>query len=195
MAQFISYDPNIEVASIYVFSFINSMRRDIEYRQEVLARHNIIAQKDNVWYPLQHFFDAMKEIGETTGEMNLFIMGLSAIKNTPITSNTNLKDVLMMTNNRIHSLHRLHGKPMYNMQTGEKLEGLGNIVLTEFDDINRTATIVSENAYPSKTEEGVFTGRLQQYKPINSEFHQVKEDITLPRKSQGDDSTTFLLRW
>lgn len=195
MAQFISYNPNIEVAGVYVFSFINSMRRDIEYRQDVLARHGIVAQKDHVWYPLQAFLDAMKEIGETTGEMNLFIMGLSAIKNTPILANTNLKDVLAMTNNRIHSLHRLDGKPMYNAATGEKLEGLGNLVLTEFDDINGTATITSNSPYPSKTEEGVFTGRLQQYKPTNSEFHQVKEDITKPRKSQGDESTTFILRW
>jgi hypothetical protein len=195
MAQFISYNPNIEVAGVYVFSFINSMRRDIEYRQDVLARHGIVAHKDHIWYPLQAFLDAMKEIGETTGEMNLFIMGLSAIKNTPILANTNLKDVLAMTNNRIHSLHRLDGKPMYNAATGEKLEGLGNLVLTEFDDINGTATITSDSPYPSKTEEGVFTGRLQQYKPTNSEFHQVKEDITKPRKSQGDESTTFMLRW
>jgi hypothetical protein len=195
MAQFISYNPNIEVAGVYVFSFINSMRRDIEYRQDVLARHGIVAHKDHIWYPLQAFLDAMKEIGETTGEMNLFIMGLSAIKNTPILANTNLKDVLAMTNNRIHSLHRLDGKPMYNAATGEKLEGLGNLVLTEFDDINGTATITSDSPYPSKTEEGVFTGRLQQYKPTNSEFHQVKEDITQPRKSQGGDSTTFILRW
>jgi hypothetical protein len=195
MAQFISYNPNIEVAGVYVFSFINSMRRDIEYRQDVLARHGIVAYKDHIWYPLQAFLDAMKEIGDTTGEMNLFIMGLSAIKNTPILANTNLKDVLAMTNNRIHSLHRLDGKPMYNAATGEKLEGLGNLVLTEFDDINGTATITSDSPYPSKTEEGVFTGRLQQYKPTNSEFHQVKEDITKPRKSQGDESTTFMLRW
>ena len=195
MAQFISYNPNIEVAGVYVFSFINAMRRDIEYRQEVLAKHNIIAHKDNTWYPLQAFLNAMKEIGDTTGEMNLFIMGLSAIKNTPILDNTNLKEVLAMTNNRIHALHRLEGKLMYNPTTGEKLEGLGNIILTEFDDNNGIATITSDSPYPSKTEEGVFTGRLQQYKPINSEFHQVKEDITKPRKSQGDDSTTFILRW
>jgi hypothetical protein len=71
----------------------------------------------------------------------------------------------------------------------------GGIELLEFDEVKRKAVIVSNTTYPTKTEEGVLTARLQLYRPEDSDIYDVKEDITKERKSQGADSTTFLLRW
>jgi hypothetical protein len=126
MAQFISYNPEIEVAGLYVFSFINAMRRGIEYRQTVLANHGIVATDDvNKYYPYPAFLNAMKEIADATGEMNLFIMGMAAVKNSPLQPNVSLRDVLAQTNKRLHSLHRLNGQPMYNASTDTIVDGLG----------------------------------------------------------------------
>lgn len=196
MAQFISYNPDIEVAGLYVFSFINAMRRGIETRQAVLAKHGIGATDDvNTYYPYPAFLNAMKEIAAATGEMNLFIMGMAAVKNTPIQANVGLREVLEQTNKRVHSLHRLNGQPMYDASTDTIVDGLGDIKLLEFDEKGRRAVVISNTAYPTKTEEGVLTARLQLYRPKDSDIYDVKEDITKERKSQGADSTTFLLRW
>lgn len=196
MAEFISYNPDIEVAGLYVFSIINAMKRGIELRQSILAKHGIVAKEEpNTYYSFQAFLNAMKEIADTTGEMNLFIMGISAVKNSPIQANISLREVLAQTNKRLHSLHRLNGQSMYNEATDTIVEGLGDMELLEFDELNKTAVVVSTTPYPTKTEEGVFTARLQLYRPKDSDIYDVKEDITKPRKSQGADSTTFLLRW
>lgn len=196
MAQFTSYNPEIEVAGLYVFSFINAMKRGVELRQSILAKHGIVAKEEpNTYYSFQAFLNAMKEISDITGEMNLFIMGTSAVKNSPIQANASLREVLAQTNKRLHALHRLNNQSMYNQATDTVVAGLGDIELLEFDELNKTAVVVSTTPYPTKTEEGVLTARLQLYRPENSQIFDVKEDITKPRKSQGADSTTFLLRW
>ena len=73
MAQFIAFNPDAEVDGGTVLAFVNSMRRGQEVRQEILAKHNVSAQIGQ-WYSQQLWLDAFKEVAETLGEMNLFLI-------------------------------------------------------------------------------------------------------------------------
>jgi hypothetical protein len=195
MAEFKAYLPGVEVKGFTIINFlINSMRRDKEYRVKVLEKHGIINPKEDEFYPIEPFLGAIKEVYDTQGEINTYLMGLSGIRSMQLPP-VSLKDMLLGMNVVHHTHHRLNGKIMFDEATGEFTAGAGAYELLEFNEKERFARIRMSTFYAAKNEEGVLMGVLEKYKPADSKFIEVKEDITQPRKSQGGDSTTFILRW
>jgi hypothetical protein len=194
MAQFVPYVSGITVAAYSVSIFIGSMGRNKIDRMAILEKHGIATLENDKWYPYEQYLGAIKEIAQTVGEMNLYLMGIASVKNTPYRLGETLQEALSNLNGLVHMQHRLNGVDMFNQQTGEMLPGLGEFALKEFDAQNRRAVVVTSTAYSSKTEEGALFAMAQIYEP-NSKFLTVKEDITKPRKTQGGDSTTFLICW
>jgi hypothetical protein len=195
MAEFKPYVSGVEVKGFTIINFfINSMRRDKEYRINVLAKHGIVNPKEDEFYPIESFLGAIKEIYETQGEINTYLMGLSGIRAMELPP-VSLKEMLMGMNVVHHTHHRLNGKIMFDPAAGEFTEGAGSYELLEFNEKERFALIRMSTFYAAKNEEGVLMGVLEKFKPADSKFIEVKEDISKPRKTEGGDSTTFILRW
>ena len=194
MAQFVSFYPDVEVDGGTVLAFLNSMKRGQETRQAILAKHNIIAQ-EGLWYSQQAWLNAFKEVADTLGEMNLFLMGVAIIESAKFPPMRGLEDALRSIDIAYHMNHRLHGEIMFNPNTGAILEGIGHYTLVAFDEKNRQAVYNCNNPYPSKFDEGIITEIVRRFKPADSTKHEVKLDISKERRSQGADSCTYVITW
>jgi hypothetical protein len=194
MAQFVSFNPDTEVEGGTVLAFLNSMKRGQETRQAILAKHNIIAQEGQ-WYSQQAWLDAFKEVADTLGEMNLFLIGVAIIENAKMPPMRGLEDAIRMIDIAYHMNHRLNGEIMFNPNTGAMLEGIGHYSVVSFDEKSRQAVMNCNNPYPSKFDEGIISEFVRRFKPADSSKHEVKLDITKERRAQGADSCTYLISW
>jgi len=194
MAQFIAFNPDAEVDGGTVLSFVNSMRRGQEIRQAILAKHNIVAQEGK-WYSQQLWLDAFKEVAETLGEMNLFLIGTAIIENAKFPPMRGLEDALNAIDVAYHMNHRLHGQVMFDPNNGTMLEGIGHYTLVSYDAQRRSAVYNCNNPYPSKFDEGIITEVVRRFKPADSTKHEVKLDVTQDRRATGGESCTYLITW
>lgn len=195
MAQFIAPNPDIEVSGAYVLSVAYASKRGVELRLSILEKHGIQQIREDTWYPWQPFLDAIKEMSEVLGDMNLFAMGKDAALKQEIPPVKNLREALELMNIANLLNHRLHGVPMFDPSTGALQEGAGSIQLTEYDEVQRRARIVFATPYASKNEEGWLTGFVERFRPNDSTSFEVKEDISQERKLTGGNSTTFIVQW
>jgi hypothetical protein len=194
MAQFIAFHPDAEVTGGTVLSFVNAMKRGQESRIAILAKHNV-GIVEGEWYLQQGWLDAFKEVAETLGEMNLFLMGAAIIENAKFPPMRGLEDALRSIDIAYHMNHRLNGQVMFDPNTGAMLEGIGHYTLVSFDEKNRQAVYNCQNPYPSKFDEGIISEVVRRFKPADSTKYEVKLDITKERRTQGADSCTYIITW
>ncbi len=194
MAQFVSFHKDAEVDGGTILAFVNSMKRGQDTRLGILQKHNLNPQAGN-WYPQQAWLNAFKEVADTMGDMNLFLIGSAIIENAKFPPMRGLEEALRSIDIAYHMNHRLHGEVMFNPNTGTMLEGIGHYTLVSFDASKRQAVYNCENPYPSKFDEGIISEIVRRFKPADSSRHEVKIDITQPRRSQGADSCTYLISW
>lgn len=194
MAEFIVFAENVEVVGQTVFAFINSMKRGQEKRKSILLKHGI-DPKPEEWYPQQKWLDAFKEVSESVGEMNLFLIGVAIIENAEFPPINNLKEGLGAIEVAYHMSHRINGNLMFNPENGEMLEGIGHYGLKEYNEDERTAIMVCDNPYPSKFDEGIITAVGRKFQPSDSEAVKVKVDVNADRRTKGGSSCTYLISW
>jgi hypothetical protein len=194
MAQFIAFNPDVEVDGATVFAFLDAMKRGKENRQAILDKHNIIA-KDGEWNNQEKWLQVFKEFAQEVGDMNLLLMGMALIENAKFPPMNNLQEALLSINIAYHSSHRLHGQIMFDPKTGTMLDGIGHYQLVSFDSKARKAIMNCRNPYPSKFDEGIITEIVRRFKPADAIRHEVKIDITKERRTQGADSCIFLISW
>lgn len=194
MAQFIAFNPTVEIDGGTVLSFVNSMRKGQEKRLEILKKHGIIPGEKE-WFIQQDWLDAFKEIASSVGDMNLFLIGTAIIESAQFPPINNLEEGLRLLDVAYHMNHRLDGVVMFDPKTGAIKEGIGNYQLVEYNAKNQTATILCNNPYPSKFDEGIITQMVRKFKPANSAFQSVKLDVSKETRTNGADSCTFLVTW
>lgn len=194
MAEFIAFNPKVEVIGGTVNAFVNSMNRGKEKRLAILEKHGI-TPKEEEWYSQQNWLNAFKEVADSVGEMNLFLIGVAIIENAQFPPINNLEEGLSVIDVAYHMSHRLDGQVLFNPETGEKGEGIGNYTLVEFNEKERMATMVCKNPYPSKFDEGIITAICRKYQPADSEKVIVKVDIEKERRTKGGESCTYIINW
>ncbi|MCH2044846.1 MAG: hypothetical protein MK212_12075, partial [Saprospiraceae bacterium] len=190
MAEFVAFNPIVEVNGQTMLSFVNCISRGKALRAKILANHNLIPQA-NQWFPMQLWLNAFKNLADTVGELNLFLIGKSITKNAAFPPIKGLEQALSSLNVAYHMNHRLEGKIMFNSTTGNMLDGIGQYELLHFDPSERTATMKCSNPYPSKFDEGIIYELVNKFKPKDSTQHEVKIDINQERRSKGGDSCTY----
>lgn len=194
MAEFIAFNPDVEVDGGTVLAFINSMRKGKEMRLEILHRHGIDPEPGK-WFNQQAWLHAFKEVAESIGDLNLFLIGTAIIENAQFPPIENLEQALGLLDVAYHMNHRLNGQVLFNPQTGEILEGIGHYVLVSFDAAKRQAIMRAENPYPSEFDRGIISELVRRFKPTDSTQHEVKIDISQERRSQGGNSCTYIISW
>lgn len=194
MAQFKALRPDVWVAGDTVQAFVNSMPTGMDTRKSILMNHGIDADP-NKWYLQQSWLDAYKEVAESLGDMNLFLMGKAVISNAIFPPINNLEEGLKLLDVAYHMNHKLQGKVMFDTQSGEMQEGIGNYKLTSYDSAERLATMVCNNPYPSKFDEGIITQLVRTFRPNDSYRQSVSLNYEKPTRRDGGESCEFLIQW
>ena len=195
MAQFIAYNPEAEVSGEAILSVVNAIPAGKDIRLKILQKHGINPEKGK-WYKQQLWLDAMKEIHDKIGKYNLLVIGKAIIKNAIFPPINNLEEALNLLDVAYHMNHRINGQILYNPETNELYEGIGNYKLVEFDEENRKAVMVCDNPYPDDFDKGIIISLVRRYKPQDSlVLEEVIIDESKGTRSEGKDSTTYLIHW
>ncbi len=193
MAQYQSFEKGITTSAISPFmqgGFIASKQKTV-----ILSKNGIDHLAEGQDYDLQDFLNAFKELGETIGEMNLFLIGKSVMSETKFPPMENLKEALQSIDIAYHMNHKKNGKPMFDSSNGQMTEGIGHYELVRFDEANKEAIMVCHTPYPSKFEEGIILQIARQFKPEDSLMPKVQLDTTMETRKNGGERCTFIITW
>src|SRR5690606_18210246 len=127
---------DVEVAGQTLYAFVNSMNRGQDKRLALLEKHGIQPDK-NSWYNQQIWLNAFKDVAESIGDMNLFLIGVAVIDNAEFPPINNMEEGLRSIDIAYHLSHKLNGEVMFNPQTGVMMEGIGNYTLIEYNTATR----------------------------------------------------------
>ncbi|MCH2044847.1 MAG: hypothetical protein MK212_12080 [Saprospiraceae bacterium] len=194
MAEFVAFNPAVKAKGLNILGFITCMRRGQEHRRKILKKSGIDPQPDS-WYPMQFWLNAFKGLSQEIGELNLFLMGKKIIDSAEFPPVKDLEQALDSINIAYHMNHQVDGETMFNSETGQMLDGIGYYKLISFNEVRRKAVMKCKNPYPSKFDEGLIAKIVEKFRPVDSNFYEVKIDITKERRSKGGDSCTYLINW
>ena len=187
-------NPLIEVNAKTVSAFAYAMKRGAQERLRILERNNIILNEKE-WYSQANFLNAFYEVYHRIGEMNLFLIGSSITKFSIFPPMSNLKEALQSLDIAYHMNHRINGQILYNKNTGETIDGIGNYTLLDFQEEECKAIIQSTSPYPNKFDEGIIHQLVENFKPNKQRSHFVKIDSKSYPKNSGQNSCTYIIEW
>ncbi len=181
MAQFIAFDPNVEVNGETILSVVNAIAVGQEGRLAILKKHRINPE-DGKWYKQQLWLNAFKEISEELGDHTLFMIGKAIPEHAEFPPQIdNLQKALAAIDMAYHMNHR----------NGE----IGRYTLTEYDDKKRKAVMVCSNPYPSEFDRGIISTMMRRFKPSDSFKYDVTLDTSKETRMNGAESCTYMVQW
>ncbi len=181
MAQFESFDDNVEVNDTSVLGFVNAIDFGKDLRESILLEHGVDVGETE-WHDQQAYLDALREIHEKVGEKTMYMIGKAILENAVLAPNVDgLKS----------GLESLDVGYKMNHRGGD----LGHIKLVEFDDSANQARMECKNPYPSEFDRGLITTMLHRMTPNPTYKAQVKLDVTEPNRKAGADQCYYDLTW
>ena len=195
MQKYIAPIPGVEISGDAILGFINCMRKGKDKRRDILKNNGIINPEAGGWYDYQGYLNSQKEIHQTIGEMNLFLIGAKTTESAMLPPIDNLKEALSLVNIAAHMNIRLNGEVTFNPETGVMLDGVGDYLLADFNEKERSAVMVSTYPTSSKFDQGIFTAFVYKYKPLDSTAYEVELDLSKETRATGGDSCTYLVKW
>ncbi len=178
MAQFVAFDPDVEVSGAAILSFVEAMSENI---LPVLARYGIRNPRPDSWHPQQAWLDAFRDVaeGDFGARLDLVSIGMripeSAIWPPEVRT---IEDALYSIDVAYHMNHR----------NGE----IGCYRATQVGA--REIEVFCENPYPCDFDYGIIYGTARLYLPSNNNLVVINRD-DLPCRNQGADSCTYSVRW
>lgn len=193
MAQLIAPEPGVELNVAAINAIVNSMERGKDTRLELVKNEGIDIENDE-WVDFQKGLDVYKSILDNLGEMNLFLIGKAITENAVFPPMKDLEEALGSIDAAYHLNHRKNGEIMFDTKTGKMLEGIGHYNLTYFDAEKREATMICDNPYPSKFDEGIIVQIVRKFKPT-PKAEKVELDATKETRKEGGKTCTYNIRW
>ena len=193
MAEFKAYNSDVEVNRNAALSLVNSMDKGKETRLNYATKAGVDFEKQE-WINQQVWLDVFKSIAEDLGPMNLFLIGKAVIENADFPPIENLEQALRSLDIAYHMNHRKNGEVMFNPETGKIIEGIGHYSLTHYDEQKKEATVVCNNPYPSKFDEGLLVQMVRKFKSTPG-IEKIELDTTKEQRSKGGESCTYLISW
>lgn len=192
MAEYIAFNPKVEVNRQTVLSVVNSMDFGKEDRLALLKK-NRINPDEKEWFNQQDWLDTFKDIADKFGYKNLFMIGKAIIKNAEFPPMNNFEEALHSLDIAFHMNHRLDNEVMFDPETGKKIEGIGHYKLTQYNPQEKSAEMHCYNPYPSEFDRGVITELARKF----TNFIQVRvdRDETKETRMAGASSCTFKVYW
>ncbi|MGD9158627.1 MAG: hypothetical protein PVG39_09490 [Desulfobacteraceae bacterium] len=177
MAQFQSYEKDIEVTGQAVLAFVEGMGIDSQKALQVLKKNGLTDIKPEKWYSHQSLLNAFKQIAETVGPHALYSMGTKIHENAKFPPGLDsLEKALESIDIAYHMNHR----------GGE----IGNYKLYKSPDGG--FYFKCNNPYPCEFDRGIIEGLARKF-TTEGHFIKVKHDDSAPCRDRGDDFCTYYI--
>jgi hypothetical protein len=158
--------------------------------EKALATCGVGTMVPDGWYSLDAFLGAFDALGETVGPNTLFATGKKVPDHAVLPPDIRgVEAALASIDVAYHLNHRREGQVMFDLTTGEMLEGIGHYRC--HPDGDRRIVMVCENPYPPEFDRGVVTGFARRFEPTA----KIERDPSKPTRLQGADSCTFIVTW
>jgi hypothetical protein len=179
MKTFVASSSKVEVNGETIYSVIDGMGVFKTSAIKILSDCGIVNPQPGQWYSQQSWLNAFKIIKEKVGDSTLYGIGQKIPQNAKFPPEIdNIHKALASINVAYHMNHK----------NGE----IGDYKYSKTSD--RSATITCTNPYPDEFDKGIIFQMGKKFAPLGANVN-VKIDETLPRRSKGDDSTTYLVTW
>ncbi len=176
MAEFISFDPGVEVSGHVVFS---TLAAPDEQTKPVMERYGLGDVDPESWYPLQALLDVLQELAER-GHFNMVAIGMTIpdVAMFPPEINT-IEDALILLGEAYQMNHR----------GGE----IGEYVFKKTGE--QIGEMLCRNPYPSDFDYGLIYRLIQKHRPDDSSKFQVARDDSISNRKNGGDACIYHVSW
>jgi hypothetical protein len=184
MAQFKSYSPDVEVLGESVQAFIEGFPAGLaDVGKQILGKHGINNAEPGKYYPLQSWLDAMKEVADTMGTSILRRIGEEIANNAKLPPGLDTLEQFLEVIDQAYQMNYKGGEiGHYDYSYEGENSGL------------KRGKLVISSPFPCAYDWGVLEGFATRLKPSGSDV-VVSQDETQPKRSEGADSSTYLVSW
>lgn len=196
--QFKSFEPGIEVNGQTVFSILDGMGTYRNFGEKILYECGIGVMDNgkyyldlNEWYSQDRWLDAFREIAKKIGDNTLKKIGYSIPENAKFPPWVkDIRSAIQSINIAYHMNHRKNGAVMFNPDSEEIIEGIGNY---GYEEIQNKKIIICEcnNPYPCKFDYGIISSMARKFELT---VH-VSHDDSKPCRKNEADSCTYIITW
>jgi hypothetical protein len=177
MAEFISFDPSVEVLGQSMLSVVAGMDSSAHPLIEKYGLDKLDADK---WYPLQPILDFYKEISLSRKAMlNLVRTGMKVPEKAVFPPGIDtIEKALLMLDDAYHLNHR----------GGEIGHYHARVVRPHHIDI------IAETPFPCDLDYGIIVGLARRFKPTDGNL-AVYHDLRAPCRKKGAETCTYHVKW
>jgi len=177
MAQFIAFDPNVEVNGTTILSVTAGMG---EVAYPVLVANGLRNVARDEWYPQQAWLNVFKEIARVDGNLlDLVSIGMAIPQNAIFPQEIDsIESALRSIDVAYHMNHRGGEIGHYHVQVVS----------------DKQIDMVCENPYPCDFDYGIIYSMSRRFCPP-SMYARVYHDESSPCRKHGGDSCTYHVIW
>ncbi|MDX2079079.1 MAG: hypothetical protein SFZ02_21795 [bacterium] len=176
MAEFVAFDPNVEVLGITIQSVIISLGDEAIPFLKKYDLHPIVPEG---WYNQQKWLDSFRELNSKKF-LSLVSIGMKIPDLAAWPPDINTVHAALASINVAYSMNHRNG-------------AIGGYYYTETGPTS--GTMVCENPYPSDFDYGLIYRTVQKFRDSTSTKLLVKRDDTQPNRITGANSCTYYIEW
>lgn len=183
MAQFKSFDDNVEVNGETVSAIVNAFPEYLtNMALQILKNSGIENPIPGEWYSQKSWLNAFKEIGDKFGSNTLFEIGKAIPSNAQFPSEIDTLEKALDSINVAYQMNHRNGE-------------IGYYKLVSIDLKGKTAVMNCKNPYPCDFDRGIITAMARKFRPLESNFPEVYLDETKPNRKGGDHESWYIVKW
>jgi hypothetical protein len=178
MAQFVAFDPNVEVSGVSMLSVFAAMGDKI---RSALAKYNLDAIEPDKWYPIQPYLDFYREISEERykGTINLMKIGMQVPEKAIFPPDIDsIQKAFLVLDEAYHLNHRGGDFGHYHAKIVS----------------NRQIDLTAHNPFPCDLDYGIVQGLARRFKPPQASLVIYHDPMGTCRK-KGDEQCTYHITW
>ncbi len=177
MAQFVSFDPNVEVIGQSMMSVIAGMSAGA---RPFVEKYGLDKLEPDKWYKLQPFLDFYKEISMAqSGSLNLVSTGIKVPEKAIFPPDIDsLEKAMLSLDAAYHMNHRGGDIGHYHTRVVS----------------NHQIEIVAETPFPCDLDYGIILGLARRFRPPKGNL-LVIHNLFAPCRKKGAHTCTYHVRW
>ena len=185
MAEFKSFEPDVEVAGEVINAFSTGFPQEVRaFGTSILEKYGLHEAHAGAFYPVQSLLDAMKHVSEDLGPQMLYRIGFQIATNAILPPGIDsLEKCLQSIDVAYHMNHR----------SGEI--GDYKFVPAETQRFVHRVKMECRNPYPCSFDIGVIEGFATRFKPPDCVDVLVRHDETGPCRKKGAESCAYIVSW
>ncbi len=193
MPQFKCIDPDVEVNGQTVLAVANGLGIMKMTGLKILEDSGLKNIQPNMWYPQQLWLNAFRQISENVGFRTQYQIGLSIPENAEFPAEIDdIFKALASIDTAYHMNHRLHGKVLYDPETGKMTEGIGHYHYKKIS--NNMAEIECDNPYPCDFDKGIIMQMARKFKPETG-LVKIEHEESKGCRKNGASACRYTVSW